>query len=288
MAEGAHTQISMQGDGGTSGEGGGGDFLSSVPEAYREKPYMKDIDSQDKLFQQFDNVQSLIGKKTVGIPTAESSEEDWGKFYNQMGRPEEASKYEFDKADIPEGLELNLDGDEGLKEAKEMFHKAGLTDKQAKMIKSAYDKKFIEQYGKVMDQQKVQLETMNNEFEGLLDTHFGDQKSAASARVNKLLSEHTPDAFKNHVQSLDNKNLMLLTAVLDNVHKKYIAEEAVPPGGPAVPAQTIESMKEKAQGLMKSDAWKNPMDMQHDSTKKQVKELYEQMEQAKVNAKAKK
>lgn len=262
----AHTTIPIATD------TGGGDAFT-IPEAYKDKPYMKDIDSNEKLFAQFDNVQSLIGKKTVGIPTSESSEEDWGKFYNSMGRPEESGKYEFDKVDGPEGIDLQ-GSEEGMKKVKDMFHKAGLSGKQAKDIKKAYDEMFLEQYGKQLEAGKVESDKVNTEFEGLLDSHFGDQKEAASTRVNQMLTEFTPDGFKEHVQGLDNKNLMVLTAVLDKVHQKYVSEDGAPGGGDAIPAETVETMRETAQNLIKSDAWKNPMDTQHEATKAKVNALY--------------
>ena len=190
-----------------------------------------------------------------------------------MGRPEESGKYEFDKVEGPEGVDLQ-GSEEGMKKVKDMFHKAGLSGKQAKDIKKAYDEMFLEQYSKQLEAGQAASDQTNSEFEGLLDKHFGDQKEVASTRVNKMLTEFVPDDFKEHVQGLDNKNLMVLTAVLDKVHQKYVSEDGAPGGGEAIPSETVETMRETAQNLIKSDAWKNPMDTQHEATKAKVNALY--------------
>ena len=270
MADG-HTTISTSTDGGTT------TFI--IPEAYKDKPYMKDIDSQEKLYQQFDNAQALIGKKTIGVPTSESTDEDWQKFYTTMGRPEDSGKYEFTKVEGPEGIDLQ-GSEEGMKKVKEMFHKAGLSGKQATQIKKAYDEMFLEQYNKQLATGKAGSDQQNTEFEGLLDKHFGDQKEAASARVNKMLVEFVPTEFKKHVDGLDNKNLMILTAVLDKVHKKYVSEDNLDAGGNPIPTETVETMRVSAQQMMVSEAWKNPMHAQHQATKDKVKALYEKIDLA--------
>lgn len=259
----------------TDNSGGGGeDFISQVPEEYREKEYMKGIDSMDSLLKTFDNAQSLIGKKTVGIPTQEDPPEKWSEFYNKMGRPESPDNYEFEKVEMPEGINLPEEMSESFRK---VLHDAGLTQTQAKQLKKAYDENMLEQYQKLKADQDAQFEEMNNEFESMLDKHFGDRKDEAAERVNKLLADHAPAEFKDHLSQLDNKNLMLMTTVLDNIHKKYIGEGRIPEGDSTNSDTTVESLRAEGQKLMKSDAWKNPMDTQHDATKKRVGEIYKEV-----------
>lgn len=281
MSEGIHTSIptgEAMGGGGapepTGDDKGTPSFLDQVPEAYRDKPYMKDIDSPDKLFQQFDNAQSLIGKKAVGVPTEDSSPEEWNEFYNKMGRPESHDKYEFEKTELPEGLARLEDTDA---KAKELFHKAGLTAAQAKQVMKGYDEILSEQFTGLQSQQQEQLTKMNDEFESLLDQEFGGKKEEAVERVNKLMSENVSDSMKAHIDSLDNKSLMVLTSVLNNVHQKYVSEDGAPTGGDAPAAISVESMRADAKAMMMSPEYKDVMHPNHEAAKAKVSALYQKI-----------
>jgi hypothetical protein len=61
----------------------------SIPESYQDRGWAKDIKSQEDLWKLTDNAQSLIGKRPAGIPTADAPQEEWDKFYQALGRPEQ-------------------------------------------------------------------------------------------------------------------------------------------------------------------------------------------------------
>lgn len=84
---------------------------------------------------------SMGGK--VKIPTAESTPEEKSAFYSKL-RPETAEGYEFDKPDLPEGMnydekfELTMRG---------IAHEAGITKDQMKALTAAFNQYQIEQFG---------------------------------------------------------------------------------------------------------------------------------------------
>lgn len=62
-----------------------------------------------QIAKELQNAQSLLGKKQVGIPTAESTPEEWAKFHEARGVPKDADGYDFASVredilkDVPEG-----------------------------------------------------------------------------------------------------------------------------------------------------------------------------------------
>ena len=79
----------------------------SIPDKYKDAGWAKDIKSSEDLWKMNANAQSLIGKRPAGIPSNDASEEEWEKFYNTLGRPEEPSAYKFsDIEGLPEGVDL--------------------------------------------------------------------------------------------------------------------------------------------------------------------------------------
>ena len=64
----------------------------------------------------------------IGVPGAEATSEDWNAFYTKLGRPEAATGYDFKFAD---GVKP---ADNMVEFARNTFHEAGLTPKQAQMV----------------------------------------------------------------------------------------------------------------------------------------------------------
>ena len=98
------------------------DFV--VPEAYKDAGWASNIHSVDDLWTQHANAQKLIGKKTIGIPNADSSEQEYEDFYSKV-RPESMDGYDIDLADDTEMF-------------KDIFYKNGISARQAKAITEAY------------------------------------------------------------------------------------------------------------------------------------------------------
>lgn len=113
-------------------------FASTIPGLSPDianNPALEGVKDLGDLASQFVNLQGLIGKKAVGVPGDASQPHEWDAFYNQLGRPEEASGYSFVK-DLDEatlaGAQPFLDP------MLKTFHEAGLTDAQARKVAEAY------------------------------------------------------------------------------------------------------------------------------------------------------
>jgi hypothetical protein len=223
------------GGGGGGADGGGADFLSSLPQEYREKSYMKTVDSLDSLLKQFDGAQNLLGKKSL-IPGEGATDEEWNKYYDSVGRPKDGNGYEFDKVEFPKGLERP---EEMTTKIKDIFHKAGLTPKQAKAVMANYDQLTIESLKKMEGDKATKAQAADAEFENLAKETFGDKKEQILNASKELLAAHMPEKFKPHLEKLDNTSLVVLSSVLNTLKEKYISDGTGGSGDPRGAAKEI-------------------------------------------------
>lgn len=114
------------------------DAFAWVPEDYREEfrndSTLNIFTSQDAFIKAV-----LADRKDNGVsiklPGENATEEEWGKFYDRLGRPESAESYGLSK-ELPEGLEFSEEMYAGF--TKEIYE-AGLSKKQAEKIYTWYN-----------------------------------------------------------------------------------------------------------------------------------------------------
>jgi hypothetical protein len=114
---------------------------SALPEDLKGNPLLDPFGEGDQpsgfegLVREHLSVQHLIGGEKVARPTEKSSPEDWDRFYNQMGRPENPESYDFGDFKPPENVPW--DG-ELQKNLVEDLHRIGLSNSQANELMRAY------------------------------------------------------------------------------------------------------------------------------------------------------
>jgi len=205
------------------------DMATAVPPEFREKPYFKDKSFVD-VMKEHDNLQTLLGKRPEGIPTKESSEEDWTKFLTSL-RPETADEYELPETDFSKSQGRSEDY---IKSAKDILYKANVNKRQASEILKGFESFLGEAQSKADATSAEATKAREEEFEALLDKTYADQKQTVIDRTKKLMTDSVDASMKEKVaevlKDIPNDTLFALTAVLDGVYKKHIAEDS-PPGG---------------------------------------------------------
>ncbi len=232
-------------------------FSDFVPEGYREKEYLKGVDSFDRLFQDFDNAQKMIGKKS--IPGQDASDEEWNEFYNKL-RPESADKYEFQYA---EGTDVDEKFSNSMKD---IFHKAGLSQKQALQLQQGYDA--------IVAEMSPSQDEINAKFDELADKTFGARRDQALGNAKNMISKFAPSNMKDAIDSLGNNELVILASVLDGVHSEYLSEDSMNNNGSTGGSRDPRA---EARELMNSEAYKNVMHPEHDNIKQKLRDLYKSM-----------
>jgi len=109
-------------------------WRESVSSEWAEDASMADFKSLDDLAKSYVHAKKLIGSDDrVRIPK-EDDPDNWKKFYNKIGRPEEASGYEFN---LPEDAPANYESEQFQAAALEFrgkVHDLGLTRSQAEKL----------------------------------------------------------------------------------------------------------------------------------------------------------
>lgn len=233
-----------------------------IPEAYQEKGWTKNIKSIDDVFKQFDDAQSMIGKKN--IPNSESPDEEWETFYNQM-RPESADKYELT---APEGVEIDRTAD-SYKQAQQMFHDAGLSPKQADKLYNQYISNEIASQGQ-LQQTPEQTE---QEFNTKMGEVFGDKANEALKNASRYMST-LDEATKAGFEALPNDQFVAVISALDLAAREQNIEGKMPSGeGSSNSGKSVEELRKEVAGLRSSKEARDPLDPKYSETRQRIKEL---------------
>lgn len=256
--------ISMPLPGATPADKAVQDFTNMIPQDVRDRPYMKDVDSIDKLLAKLDGAQKLIGTRPAGIPAADAPPEEWNKFYDALGRPKTAAEYTFEDAGTPDPKFTDA--------VRGAMHKHGLTPTQAKGIYSDVNTALQA----IAKEKGIAEEKLNTDFDALGAKLFGAERDKVLSSTKVLLDKFTPAEMKPHVANLSNEQLMVLTSVVNNIAKTYIKEDGQPGGGPAS-STTPDSIRAEARSLMAQPAYADPFHPDHGKVKGQVDALYAQL-----------
>lgn len=236
----------------------------SIPDTYKDRPYLKGVDSVDKVYAMLDGAQSLLGKRPAGIPAPDAPAEDWAKFYDALGRPKTAGEYTFDGVDKVDP--------KFLPKLQEVFHKHGLNATQAKGIFADVNAVL----GALVQEKGVVDEKQNTDFDALGTKIFGVDRDKILASSKALLDQHTPPELKAEVAKLSNENLIVMAGVLNNISKMYIKEDGSF-GKPTVTGLSPTDVSARARTLMMTKDYTDPFHPNHAVVKKQVDELYASM-----------
>lgn len=259
------------------------EFTKLIPEAYRDKPYLKDAQSLEDVFKQLDNSQSLIGKKTVGLPEEGAPKEDWDKYYESV-TPKEATEYAFEEYQVPDDVEgkevlqtfLADSKDEEFENGlKKVFHDAKLTKAQAAMVQKGANELFMGKFGGLYKEAAERKARENADFDEIATKKFGNRKAAVLEKGHEFLKSHMPEEFKEFIPDLGNKELIAMAAFADSVRQKYVKEDGLitTEGGMAPLSET--EISEKGRELMNSEAFNDEFHPQHDKVMRELNDLYQ-------------
>lgn len=175
------------GDGGAGGAGGTDrdTFIGSLPEGVREHPSLSTINNVGDLAKSFIHAQEMVGADKIKLVDPDKATPDEvAKFFNSLGRPEEANGYGFTK---PEDLPEEVPYDEEFVGAfGEAAHQLGLSARQAKGLMKWYMGQQVssfENIGKDADAAKAAAEQV-------LKTEFGDAYDERVGLCGRVISEY--------------------------------------------------------------------------------------------------
>lgn len=171
----------------------------SVPEEYKNEGWTRNLTSIEDLWKMSSNAQAMIGKKTLGIPTAESTDTEWNEFYGKI-RPASADDYKIEK----------IDGDPA--EYKKLFHDNGLSQRQVDGI--------VKGYNEMMDKIAEPLFSKDG-YTAELNKRFGDKADSISKTVNSFIEKNASEEDKIVLNKMPNNVLGVVMSLINTVQTKY-------------------------------------------------------------------
>lgn len=200
-----------------------------VPDAYKEKQWVKNLTGKpvDEIFKKVDNLESMIGQRTINFPAADAPPEQVQQFRKQLNIPETPDKYGYtpptpDEATKDVWAEMAKVRD--LTHWQKVAHQLHLTPTQFQTLVQEQEQRVVSQYMQQMqEEQQLQQQTEQEEreaFDQLANQAFGAEKERALDTAKRVLVATVPNTVKPFVARLNNESLIVLAAYIHSVHKQ--------------------------------------------------------------------
>ena len=238
-----------------------------IPDEYKDRGYLKDVQNYNDIFKKLDGAQSLLGKTKPNFPTDQTSEEDLLSFNRSAGMPEKAEEYVFNKIG---DTERNIDFDSKIKD---IFHEAGISGKAATKIQTKYE--------------TVLEETLKNQqiandaaFDELTSKILGERKTEILASSKELLTESIPEGLEESVKNLNNEALVTMAVILNNFKTKYIDEDNINDQNLNTGNSGMDDLRKKGRELLGHPARNDAFHPDHKRINEELTEVYTQIGKA--------
>lgn len=127
------------------------DWKDDLPESLKASKRLAKFKSKAELAQSYEELESKLGR-SVEMPGKDAKPEDWDKFLNRIGRPKTPDAYTLGPVDGFTAPDSYFSG------IKEIFHAAGLTERQADIIHKAIAMAAVENDGNSWENEKAEKE----------------------------------------------------------------------------------------------------------------------------------
>ena len=236
----------------------------TLPEQYREKPYMQDVKTLDGLCKKLDGAEVLLGKKRTIMPDETSTPDDIAAFHKLRGVPDDHNTYTSMKTE--EGADTTF-----FDAMKPAFKKANMTAKDVGILEAELGPVLEKLTGEKVEADKAQGEA----FDALTDKIFAGTKKNDLAQAKILMDAHTPEGLKKYMNELSNEHLAIMACVMKGVRAKYMNEDTTDGGGGGDTggAEAIRAEGKKQIAIAQDP--KSTMQQKIDA-KKKAQECYEQ------------
>lgn len=248
----------------------------NIPEEYANHPALQGIHDMDGLLKKVVNQEALIGKKYIGIPDEKSSPEEINRFREAFGVPVDYKDYSIEAS--PEIKQLYGEDDQKvLDEFKQLMHSAGLSQNQAQQVRTGYDKIV----SGIVEQRKAEQAKLDNEFEQMVVTNFGDKKEEKIQIAQDFIQKHVSDNMKPYLPHVlqDNKALIVIADMANNLYPDLKQEDLrnIPGGTPS--GISPASVRAKMQDIIASKAFQDKRDLGHEQAVQALQEQAKLLEQ---------
>jgi hypothetical protein len=195
------------------------DWKSAVSEEVRSDPSLSTIKDIDGLAKSYVHSQKMIGADKVMAPREDWGDSEWSDFFEKTGRPSTAADYSQPEVELPDGYSVP---DETIKELKDKFHEAGLSDKQAKILTSHY----MESGAKAYSDNNSNHESQQNEAIEALRSDYGRDYDLNVELARSALNKFGSQELTEYLDSSGFGNNPHLIRAFVNIGKSVLEDDA--------------------------------------------------------------
>lgn len=146
------------------------------------------------------NLEKLMGREKIPLPTGDDDAEGWARWYAASGRPEKPDDYEFgDRPALPQDMPYDEDGEKFLRQ---WAHQNGLNKKQTKALYQDYAKMQLERHVAWHELQKQN----KAEAQHRVQTEFGQQFDQAKSQAHTVMAQYADPEFRQWLDETGNGN----------------------------------------------------------------------------------
>lgn len=270
------------------------DFLSLVPQEYRETEDVKNLAKTEnpiqELFKQRYELQKMIGSRPTppGEDATPEQIADWNK---SIGVPEDPNAYEYEALNWEElGAQpidkpviefLNSTREGPMAEMmKGVFQKAGLRPDQAKFIQKGFELATMANHRDQLQATIEGMKTADQQYMDYMNKAHGQNANAVIDAAGKFAQKHMPPELHALLPKLSGEQLGMLSTMLYTSLNKFVREDgSVNSGSNVNTSSNLDPQKisERGRQLMSHPAYFDSSLPEHDSIVRQVNENYEQL-----------
>jgi hypothetical protein len=269
------------------------DFMSVVPESFRESQWVKDTAKSEKpyetLFKRFEDQQKMLGEKSkaLEIPGPDAPPEKIKEFHKAMGVPDKPEGYEYTLPDIskePEAvrkiLEERAKDPIFINKMREKALSVGITPQQFKDMAAEFDGITIAQIKANVENQKALIAADAAKRDETFKQLWGDAAPAKIKNADDILAN--PNVIPDIVRK-SNDSRVLMVAALDYIYEKNFKNDKVNPGSMGAPPMTPQSIRARILELTSKPEYSNFQLAGHKELKRAVEALYLEEDRMKRN-----
>jgi len=201
----------------------------SHPDAYKDKPYLKNLKSVDDVYKALDGAQELIGKKSIPFDYSKATPEEIEAHHTAI-RPKEAAEYAK-----PEGWEVS---EEQIGAYQKVLYEEG--------VPKAVGDKLLAKVA-ALDAEQMTLMFGKDAYEGMLKESFGeDAWQKKGGETATFIKQYTSPEDQALMEKVPNQLLGVMYRMADKIKEAHgIKETSVAVGGEST-APKVDIVAERA------------------------------------------
>lgn len=264
------------------------DFLSFVPEDYREQSYVQDIakaeDPHKELWTKFTGMQEALKTQPAGMPSLDAPPEQWEQWANAVA-PKDVAVYGDlkpqlgeDKAHLKEVLDQIYEP-QAMSGILETARKVGVQPYQLKAIVDTFTNQQLATAEQFVAQQHSTVEDYNKEFDTICQQKFGMDREKIVREGFDFLAK-VDASMAQRANNLPNEQLADLAALAYTLKQKYGKEDHISSqGSTASPTSghDVNTLKATISQKMSSEEYRNGFHPGNTQAIKEVRALSEQL-----------